>query len=223
MLVRKLVVPFGLVLASSGFAADAVKFHAEQGVLNWTQANTEVKPDGGTAAKAKTDSMETMPNSLELRAEMDKMAFYMYPTDASRDFGFGYYAMPELEVGITLGIDSNKVDKPKTESADNSYGLGVTYYLPVGANSVELGLGFSMSSGTDKSTDATTAVETKTTSTGSTVSLGATYVLALAKNFDWTAGIGYSSGSEEDKVGTAKVKTTSTAMALNLTTFRVKF
>lgn len=225
MLLRKLIVPVGLLFSVNGFAENA-KFQMDQGVFKWTQTSSEKKPDGGTTEKKKTDAFETMPNSLKLKATWNNMAFYLYPTKDSAPFGLGYFVMPELEVIVNLGMDSNKVDKPKSESTDTAYSLGAKYALSLGTCTVEFPVSFGMSSGKNTVTTTDTAgvsTETKVTSAGSSYGIGATYIMSLADNFAWMAGVSYVGNADESKTGTAKTKTTSTALALNLTTFRVKF
>ena len=220
------IMTLALGLSTIGVADDA-EFQIEQQALDYSSTSTDSKATGGTSTKKKTDELKTMPNSMELMVNVDKVNYYLYPTDDEMSLGVGYYVMPALEVGFTLSLDSTKVDKPKLESVGNDYGLAATYYLGLGNHSVEIDLAFGLFSGKDDKTDTdpTTNVTTisKSTSSGTAYNVGVSYVCSISKNFAWLAGVGYVGGSLEDKSGSLKTKTTFSLLDVNLTTFRIKF
>lgn len=216
---------FMAFFAGSAMAAD-VGFQVEQGVLSWSQINSETKPDVGDTVKAKEDKMVTMPDSLELALLLGKVNVYLYPTQEGYPVGVGFQAMKELEVGLMLAMNSTKVDKPKREQSSNVYGLWALYALKLGANSLEMELPIAMTSGSDKSTPAATAddptpEETKSTTSGTIIAPSVTFVLPLNKNVSWMAGLNYTMDNSEEKVGEAKQKISKSGLGINLTTFRV--
>lgn len=216
MLKHTVVTVFAVALSTTAFGQ--AKFYAEQSVLGWTSTTSETKPDGGTAVKSSGTSMDTMADSLRLGANVDKMSFYVYPT-TNTHVELGYWVMDNLEAGLGLSLNSttSKVGDVKSNSANNHYGVWGTYYMPMGSASLEASFALMMGSNTGKNTDAA-GVETKTNSTSTDISLGANYVMPLAKNFSWLGGFSYAMKNGEDKEG--KTKTTGSELGLNLTSLR---
>lgn len=216
----------GLSYSAQLFALEPA-FTIQQGVLGYRSTNSKVTPDGGTAAKDKETRLYTMPNSLTLYATLDKLAFYVYPTQESFPVGIGYYLKPELELGLNLTINSSSADREssatKSESKLQVIAPYATYYRSFAKTQLELTYSLGLTSSSAKSTNKSTgAVTGESQKSGMYHLVNAFALYPLAKNFFYGAGIDITISSSKDSKGN-KEKESSTAFNLNLATFRFNF
>ena len=211
-----------IAVALSTSAFGQAKFSAEQGLLTWSSMSSESKVSGVTVKSTDT-TLNTMPAGLRLGASWDKFSVYSDPVMAASPMGapidVGYWAMDNLEVGLSIDLNSTtgKVGDAKSNSASNNFGVWGKYYMPMGSAAVEAGFGFMSMSKTGKTTPAT-GPEVKTNEIGTKIEIGADYVMPLAKNLSWISGFSYTMMTGEDKE--SKVKTTGSNIGLNIATTR---
>lgn len=217
-------IPAGLLQAEE--AASSTTFTIEMPALKYSVKSDKTKPDGGSETTAKTNSLSTVPLSdAYIAATINgKVQAYFYPFTDSKMLTLGYMVTDSLELGIDLGLNSKKVDKPKDESTNNTYGAYAWYYLPVSANTMEFfGILDKTNGQTVQTVTATSGAtsETKTRTEGLSLKIGAQFVHPITKNFHYVGGISYSFANSEEKE--SKVKTTTGDFSIKIASVRMIF
>jgi hypothetical protein len=208
-----------LFLSTQGFA-DSMSFTIEQGILGYAKLDTTTKVTGAADAKETETIMTTMPNSLQVCGSLDNLNLYFYPTQQNAAFGAGYMAKKNLELGVSLALNSDKYDKAKSENSTTAAGVWAAWSLAAGPGSLEVSLPLTLTSGTQK--DPATGVDN--TLSGTTVQLVGNYFLPLAKNVFWFGGLGYKMDSQVQKIAGGGKRTVNTnGLVLNLTSLRFTF
>lgn len=222
-----LVLLAGMMISGIAFGEDKEKekkasFTLSQGTLHYTAMNESTKLDGETT-KVKTTEVATFSTPMELAATFDKVVIYLYPTAPASAFGLGYYVMPNIEAGVSLGLNSKNVDEPKTKIQTTDVALYGIYYLELGGCSLEMRGSLAMSKTTSEETiiNGTVNSTSKTNVSGTGVEIGVDHVLPLTDNFAYVAGIAYGIANSKEKETDAKFS--SSTLVLNLATFRVIF
>ena len=205
------------VAATHGYA-ESMSFTVEQGILTYSQMSSTTKTSGATAVKETETVMSTMPNSLQVCGSLGNLNLYFYPTQPSTAFGAGYKLKKNLELGGTLALNSDKLDKAKLETSTTTVGFWATLAVPAGHGNVEISAPLTMSTGTEKSASTTDKLS------GTTFQLVGNYFQPIAKNFSWFGGLGYKMDSQTKKTdGGGKQTVNSNGLVLNLTSFRFTF
>jgi hypothetical protein len=215
---------FGLVgFAGAAQAADdraTVTFNLPG--LTYSSTNNESKPDGGDAVKQKgTDMVTGDLGDSYVQFTFGNCAMYFYPYNNLKVVSFGYMVTDMVEVGIDLGLNSSKVDKPKTESTDNTFGVYAFAYPKLGNLDSEAGLTIDQGTETGKKTevDATgKETEVKTNVAKMETKLAANVIVPIRKNLQYVGGLFYKMSSENDKE--AKIKNSTSGFGVNLLTMR---
>lgn len=211
-----------LVSGPSAFAGDgksSVSYDINVNLLQHMSSTVETKTDGKTDEQKQT-SMATSPRDLYIGIYLDKLYIYLYPQTQGY-FGVGYGVMPNLEVGLGLGINSTTLDKPKNEESSTMVNVYTTYTQPIGKPKME----FTLLLGSTTSTTETAAAEgepnVKTETKGTDVTLGAVYVHPICDGVNYTFGLWYSQTSSEETE--AKIDTSSSSLTVNLAGLRLDF
>lgn len=195
--------------------------------LQYGSTNSETKPDGGTSAKAKTDTVTTgdMANSY-VSLGFGNYLFYYYFLSDLKAVSIGYMVTPMVEVGVDFGMNTSKTDKPKTEDNSTLIGLYGYAYPKLGSMDSEFGLIFDSLS--EKGTEMVDAdgdagpgapAEVKSDTSSTQIKFVANVMLPIRKNLNYVGGIWYQSNSADDKE--SKVKNTQSGFGINLATMRV--
>jgi hypothetical protein len=184
------------------------------------------KPDVGDEAEQKTTAMDTADLDDSWAAvQLGKTLVYVYPFNDTKTVSLSYMVTDLVEVGIDLGLNSNKVDKPKDESTDNTFGAFITAYPALGKQTLEATLAIDQTATKSETApvDATGA-ETdgdpvKKEETAMEIKLGANILVPLSANLMYAGGLTYTSTAYEEKE--AKDKKTFGELAVNLASLRL--
>ncbi len=208
---RIALVAAGMVLGGNAFADNhgegKAKFTMQQSALTWGKLG--ITPDGGD--EVSTTTLTTRTDDLYVQASWNGMSVYLYPHGTDQ-FSVSYMVMPELEVGLDLGMHSESKSEGDEATDDMKWGLWGTYYVSLGKPTVEVTV--AVANDASKDTDAAN-VETK--SATMTYGFQAQYVLPLAGGFSYVAGLSYAMGSESES------KTDLTNLGVKLAAFRLEW
>lgn len=196
-------------------------------LLGYSSTNSEVKPDGGTAAKSAKSGVSTSDLSGGyFQYSLENVQVYVYPFSTAKKVSVGY-AMGPIEAGVTLGINTSSVDKPKNETTNNTYGVYGFYMATLGKDlSIESILSIDSLAKSSKVDTVTAGVTTtaETEASGMDIGLSVNVVKGITKHISYVGGFSYvSSTLDNTKPTTAKSKDTSNGLSLNLATFRYAF
>lgn len=226
-MVKLFAVGVAALVGSSAMAGEGgLTIQVNHKVLTYSSSTTKTDV-GGTSTDEKTTEVATYPGDLTVLLGFNNWAVYLYPGQEGRAIGAGYMVMPELEVGVNLGVNSKNIDKPKTETADNNYGIYGIYYLNMGKPSLEIGLNIDSISSNEKADETEdgvdNAVDTLKTS-GMSYGLNVDYILPVAGAFSYFAGLNYSLSNTKDTTtaGTDE-KVTDSSLAVTLAGARFDF
>lgn len=203
-------------------ADDRATFTLNLPALSYGSVNSESKPDGGTSAKAKADSVSTgdMANAY-VSIGFGNCVFYYYFLSDLKAISLGYMVTPIIEVGVDFGMNNSKTDKPKNEDNSTLFGVYGYVYPKLGTMDSEFGLIIDSLSekGTETTDVAGTPTEVKSNSSSMQTKLVANVLLPIRKNLNYVGGIWYQMNSAEDKE--AKVKKSESGFGVNLATMRI--
>lgn len=205
------------------------QFMIQQDVLTFVSKNNSTKVGDSASQKWSETDLRTMPNSLTVQVTVSGFSLYVYPTQSedSVPVGLSYLFMKNLELGVSVGVNSTKVDKPKTEDSANIYGIFGTYTIDLAKLSVEVSPALSFFSGSETETQSATeseaAKEIKTTTNGHDLCLSILAIVPITEKFSWLSGLSY--GMTSTKSTSQGVKTTDdqTHFGLNLSGVRFTF
>lgn len=219
---------FGLSYSAHLFALEPA-FTIQQGLFGYRSTNTKTTPSGGSALTDKETSVYTTPNNLLLYATLEKLAFYVSPTQPGAPVGIGYYLKPELELGLNLAYNTSSKDTAsastptKVESKSQVIAPYVTYYRSVSKTQLELTYSPVLISSSSKTKNkATGAVLSESQVSGMAHFINVLALYPLGKNLFYGAGLDVTSSSTKESKG-SKEKVSSTAFNLNLATLRFNF
>lgn len=210
-------------LSTASFAAeDKATLILNLPALSYQSSNDSTKPDGGDEAKAKrTQTMTQDLGGSYAEVLFGKCATYFYPFNDAKLVSFGYLVTDAVEVGLDLGLNSHKIDKPKDESTSNTLGLYAAYTQALGKNAAEFVLYADSITNKGEKTEDVNGAETviKTNSQTTVTKLTANYVMALRPNLAYVGGIWFGSTKTKDKE--AKADASESGFGLNLMTLRL--
>lgn len=185
-------------------ASLSVQFSA----LKWSSTKTK-ETESGTESEQQGTSLITgdlVDSTLYLTT--GKWNFYLYPFQDSNALVSGsYMVLDNLELGLDFGIQSQKVDKPKTEDRSTLFGFFATHFLAIGDNTLESGAVIDATSFRSTSTNPNTNEESTAESSGIFIKLSANYVVPLSKNLWYYGGAWVALQNEKPKSGDDKTAT----------------
>ncbi len=187
-------------------AGEKKGFEIKTSLYNYKTDTTKTKVGSGTEGTVKSTEL-SMPNSLELIMDATKMVrIYIYPLQANPDagLGIGYRAMPNLEVGVRIGLVSTTQDKPKDNTSSTGLGLFGVYTHDLGASSLDFKASFG--SRMDKSEDETSGTNKKENWSKTSLSLGVDYVHPLCPTVSYVGGISFNMNTAKEKESDINVK-----------------
>ncbi|MDQ3231307.1 MAG: hypothetical protein M3Q07_05750, partial [Pseudobdellovibrionaceae bacterium] len=153
-------------------------------------------------------------------ATIGKLNLYFYPfQDVNSLVSVSYMVRDDLEVGVDLGLNANRIKEPKSELSSDLFGAFVTWYVPVGSYSLEnmALVDFTRVESTDL--NSLTNEEETSKHTGSYMKISSTIIVPISKNAFYFAGIWVA--AERGKDHTSDVTKKSSQFGLTLAGLRL--
>lgn len=180
------------------------------------------KQDANGTKEYVTDTHTKNYNNASLAIFAGRYVFYALPSGFKR-IKVGYKITPEVEIGVTTGLNTIKVDKPKSESNSQLFGADVTYTMARGQDDIDLQVGARTSSDTSEAVDAATGLVSKTNVAGSKAWVEAAYIIPVTNNLKYMTAIGYEMETETNKQATPRKVIKTNSLYVDLLKFRAVF
>lgn len=222
MVVKLLAVGVAAMFGTVAMAEGGLSVQVNHEVLSYSSASSKSEISGASTT-SKYTAVESYEGGTQVILGFNNWAMYLYPNQAGTAIGAGYMVMPELEVGLNLGVSSTSEDDEtvKVTTADNNYGLYGKYFLSMGKPSLEIGLRIDSTTTNEKTEPAAATVEKK--ESGMSYRLGVDYVLPVAGAFSYVGGVSYAMANTKDSGPTAEVKNTNSGFKIKLAGVRLDF
>ncbi len=205
---------------SSGAFAEEKKagIYLEQGLFSYSRGSEIVDGDDPVT----TTGYAPMPNSLEIGLTLwDKVNVYLYPTQEKEPISLGYMVLPELELGVAVGLDYLKEGNDDAVTF-STYGLSATYNLELPIGALETSAAYTLNATTNSPNEDTEDEEDTYDSTaGNSMSLELALVVPLMDNVSYVGGLAYSTNASTETFDSTNTKTTGTSLDISLAGLRV--
>lgn len=212
---------FGTALAS----ADTT-FTLQLPVLDYSSTSGSSKDESDAEVDTQASSLETAQLAgAYVSLMMDKCMLYFYPFADLKYVSASYMLGESAEIGVDFGINSSKLDKPKSESSSTQVGFFAGYFAPLVKDKIngEYYAFFSQTSttATDEVLTGTTLAEQKSDTIGTSIKVTAEAVVTLAKNVSYVGGLSYAINAAKDNE--AKSSSSSNQLGIRLAAIRMTF
>ncbi len=201
---------------SSGAFAEEKKagIYLEQGLFSYSSGSTTV----GEEDAVETTEYAPMPNNLEIGVTLwDKVNVYLYPTQEKSPVSLGYLLLPNLELGVAIGLESVKEGDNDATTASN-YGFSAMYNLELPMGALETTAFYAMSAST---TPSETEGEDATEVAGTGMGIDLALVVPLMDNVSYVGGLSYTMTAATATLGSTDTETTGTSLDISLAGLRV--
>ena len=211
-----------LCYASVGLAESADQksdfaLQINQKVYSFSTSEESKTTTAGETSKENSDSVETMPNSLEVDVEFRNFHIYLFPTDTDASMGFGYQFTDSMELGLTFDHDKTSV-KDGDSSETFGYGLYFEHAIDLPSFIFEYEVSFALSE-TEQTVISDAGEKTTGKVKGQSFGIEARYIQPLAGGFSYVFLLGAESSSIEHDGNGPKVED----MSYSVSPFAVRF
>lgn len=212
-----------LVIGQNAFGANAATVTLNLPALTYSSSTEKVKPTGGTETEAKKSKLSTVQlDQSFVSLTWKQLVVYYYPFTDAKVASVSYLVSDLVEVGLDLGLNSVKVDKPKDDKSVNTVGVYAWLYPKFGTLSSEFALIVDQTSTTGEMATTTTAgtTTTKVKDSALLTKVVANAVVPLTDNLNYVGGIYYAMTSAKADEAPKSKKTTG-EFGVNIATLRV--
>lgn len=162
------------------------------------QINQPLSQISKSSGDSEMTATATGPDGMEIVISQGSMYLHLLPLQAGSDIGVGFAVTSNLEVGATMGYQSEKDKKADSSSAHLSTGLFATYALDLGSSAVELGAVVAQKNVKDSEPDSSGAkVENTFKETTTSASVG--FIKPVQGALSWLATVSYAAVREDRK------------------------
>lgn len=186
-----------LSFAPLGFAAPSENesdfaLQINQKVYSFSTSESETTTNG-QKSKESSDSIETMPNALEVDVEFRNFHIYLFPTDTDASMGFGYQFNDSMELGVLFDHDKNAV-KDGNSSETMGYGLYFEHAIDMPSYVLEYEVSLALSE-TEQTVIGDAGEKTTGKIKGQAFGIEGRYIQPLAGGFSYVFLVGVESSS----------------------------
>jgi hypothetical protein len=209
--------PFFAEAQAEDAEANPATFTFQYSGLRWTTNTTKSTDQNGEETEQKSTSLLTadLVNSMVYMTIDGKLKLYFYPfQDGNALVSAGYKVRDDLEVGLDLGINSTRIDQPKSTSQASLFGGFATWSVAFPTFVLENGIVLDSSSFKTLNTNGITGEEETSEFSGAFLKVGFTAVVPIAKNAAYFTGAWFAMDHSKNKAVDAKLSSSQFGITL---------